>query len=144
MDGVRTSDVILTLGSFVVFCLWFYLGKAVINSVAYAAAVGEAGEHADRAEQLAHKRLRSMSWLVGLLTSLVMTVFSVYTTTQFVSRAVVSWAATAQWLESDDPLGRAVTCFFIASLFADIGLGLLHYPAQVSCEAAALAADPPL
>ena len=136
MPGIHVADVQWLVGSFLFTCIWFYAGKAIIQSPGYAVAALDAGSAspgtaAERVQQLAHKRLRATSWLIGLLSSLTMSLVSFYSTFQFLAHAAISWKDVGRWLDSDDPLGRIVTCFFIATMAADIALGLLHYPKLV-------------
>jgi hypothetical protein len=127
-----------SLGAYVAF---FLAGRVLIESTGYASRVAPpiwatgAAAIAARSSILAKRRLRALSWLVVLLSSSVMTVAAMYYTYKVVVQHLLLRQTTdidvARWMESDETIGRGLSAGFLASLVADIALGLMYYPSEI-------------
>jgi hypothetical protein len=130
------ADISWFILSLLVYVALFFVGRSVVLSNWYATRVAPRPDSTDSRTTLAQRRLRATSWLLGLAASIMMLSASTYFTYKVLIEHILlrrtSLLQIMQWMDSDElPVGRGLTCGFIAYLVADIALGLAFYPSEI-------------
>ena len=115
------SDLLVSFIAVFVCGLWFTGARACLKL--------HEQEHEQQSSQ-EEKRLRALSWLLGLLASGILTISSPWWLwTVFTVSG--SPATLSAWLDGEDALSRALAISFVVSLVADLGVGSALYPRQL-------------